>query len=110
MPGHEEGEDFMELFDRKGYWQDDHRPSSWGDPQVALREVRFWQVFEACLDGLPRNQARVFMMREFVDMDSQEICTAVDITVSNLNVMLHRARLRLSECLKLRWIENGDRE
>lgn len=104
----EEDEDFSELFDRKGFWQADERPVAWGNPEAALREGQFWRVFEACLDNLPGNQARVFMMREFIELDSHEICETVGITVSNLNVLLHRARLRLRECLENRWFMEGE--
>lgn len=103
----EEEEDFSELFDSKGFWQTDERPVAWGNPEASLREGQFWLVFEACLENLPGNQARVFMMREFVELDSHEICATVGITVSNLNVMLHRARLRLRECLENRWFAEG---
>lgn len=105
----EEGEDFSELFDPRGHWQKDERPANWGNPQDSLRQNQFWTVFEVCLDGLPGNQARVFMMKEFVELDAHEICSAVGITTSNLNVMLHRSRLRLRECLENRWFMKEER-
>lgn len=103
----EEDEDFSELFDARSFWQADERPAAWGDPEAAMRGQQFWQVFETCLEHLPGQQARVFMMREFIEMESDEICTAVGISVSNLNVMLHRARLRLRECLENHWFAPG---
>lgn len=105
----EEDEDFTTLFDRSGHWQADERPASWGNPHESLRESQFWQVFEACLENLPGRQARVFMMREFVELESDEICAAVGVSVSNLNVMLYRARVRLRECLENRWFLDGER-
>ncbi|HJV27069.1 MAG TPA: RNA polymerase factor sigma-70 [Aromatoleum sp.] len=105
----EEDEDFSALFDRRGYWQTDSHPAAWGNPQESLREQQFWRVFETCLDGLPPNQARVFMMREYIELESNEICTAVGVTTSNLNVMLYRARMRLRECLEMRWFADGER-
>lgn len=105
---HEEGEDFSELFDKKGFWQVDERPAIWGNPEAAMREGQFWRVFEACLENLPGHQAQVFMMREFIELDSNEICAAVGITVSNLNVMLHRSRLRLRTCLESQWFLTGE--
>ncbi len=104
----EEAEDFSELFDRKGFWQADEKPATWGNPQSALHQNQFWAVFEACLEGLPGNQARVFMMKEFVELDSAEICTAVGITTTNLNVMLHRSRMRLRMCLEKTWFLKGE--
>lgn len=60
-------------------------------------------MLEVCLDGMPPAQARVFMMREFMGFESDEICTTVSVSSSNLFVLLHRARLRLRECLNQRW-------
>lgn len=104
----EEGEDFSELFDKKGFWQEDEKPASWGNPQASLHQHQFWKVFEICLEGLPGNQARVFMMKEFVELDTSEICRTVGITTTNLNVMLHRSRLRLRECLENHWFAKGE--
>ena len=103
MTADQEDEDLDELFDRKGFWQPDERPGRWNGADNAVEDAQFWRVFEACLENLPGKQARVFMMREFVEMESHEVCEAVGITVSNLNVILYRARLRLRECLENRW-------
>lgn len=105
----DEGEDFSELFDHRGHWQADERPATWGNPHNALHQNQFWKVFDACLEGLPGNQARVFMMKEFVELETHEICTTVGITTTNLNVMLHRSRLRLRECLENNWFLKGER-
>jgi RNA polymerase sigma-70 factor (ECF subfamily) len=105
----EESEDFLAWFDHKGFWKPDERPAGWGDPEASLREGQFWRVFEACLEGLPARQARVFMMREFVELDADEICASLGISVSNLHVILHRARLRLRECLENRWFLGSER-
>ncbi len=99
----EEEADLGELFDQNGVWRRDERPTAWCNPEAAAREKDFWQVFEACLQHLPGQQARVFMSREFVGMDSEEICEALGISSSNLHVMLYRARLRLRECLENNW-------
>ena len=104
----EEEEDFAALFDQRGHWTADSQPSPWMDPEGATHNKQFWKVFEACLDHLPGKQARIFMMREFVEMETREICDALGITVSNCNVMLHRARLRLRECLSGNWFSVGE--
>lgn len=95
------------LFDTRGAWRDEERPQHWGDPESDFGKAEFWKVFTACLDGLPPRQARVLMMREFVELDAEEICATVGITVTNLHVTLHRARLRLRECLENRWFAGG---
>lgn len=101
----QEEDDLNELFDRKGFWQPDERPGRWNGPDSAVEDQQFWRVFEACLSHLPDQQARVFMMREFIELDSNEVCKEVGITPNNLHVTLYRARLRLRECLETRWFQ-----
>jgi len=103
----DEEADLTELFNARGMWETDERPATWGNPTETLQDKQFWKVFEACLEGLPGLQARVFMMREYVGLDSHEICAEAGITATNLNVMLHRSRLRLRECLENRWFVRG---
>ncbi|MCO1334351.1 RNA polymerase factor sigma-70 [Microbulbifer sp. OS29] len=101
--GDREEHDHDELFDQTGHWQKDEKPKRWADPESAIYDKHFWRIFEACLSHLPSRQAQIFMMREFIELESHEICAAVEISVSNLNVTLHRARLRLRECLEDNW-------
>lgn len=103
----EEGDSTPALFDQRGHWKPEEQPADWGVPDLALHDEQFWRVFETCLDGLPARQGRAFMMREFVGLDSDEICTTIGISTSNLHVLLHRARLRLRECLENKWFDGG---
>ena len=48
-------------------------------------------------------QGRLFMMREWLELDTEEVCKALAISPTNLWVMLHRARLRLRECMQMNW-------
>lgn len=99
----DEGGVFAALFDARGHWHGDATPSGWQEPEASLRDSQFWRVFEACLDGLPERSARVFMMREFVGLETEEICNALALSRTNLHVLLHRARLRLRACLENNW-------
>lgn len=99
---------FMDaLFKSNGHWHQAERPTSWSGPQGAVQSEHFWRVFDACLNGLPEKQARVFMMREFIELESEEICEQLALTTSNLHVILYRARLRLRECLENSWFETA---
>lgn len=105
----EDEDNLDELFNARGLWQVHERPANWSQLEKSVEDDHFWVVFETCLSGLPENQARLFMMREFLELDSAEICTTLGITTSNLHVMLYRARLRLRECLENRWFLEGER-
>jgi RNA polymerase sigma-70 factor, ECF subfamily len=78
-------------------------PAAWGAPEATLEQKDFFRVLEICLEKLPAQTARVFMMREWLDLDTEEICKELGLSTSNLWVLLYRARLRLRECLDLNW-------
>jgi RNA polymerase sigma-70 factor (ECF subfamily) len=78
-------------------------PADWGNPEQDLSRDQFFAVLEACTDKLPPVQGRLFLMREWLELSSDEICKALALTPTNLYVQLHRARLRLRECLELNW-------
>ena len=102
-------EAFESLFKSSDHWTREARPTDWGDPEEALRQKYFWEVFDACLNHLPENTARVFMMREFLEFETAEICQELGITTSNCNVILHRARNGLRKCLQGSWFSAGER-
>lgn len=99
---------FDTLFKTNGHWLPDHRPAAWADPAEALAQQQFWAVFDACLDHLPAATGRVFMMREFLDLDIDEICRELAISSSNCYVILHRARHQLRGCLTRTWFGPGE--
>lgn len=91
------------LFAEDGHWRE--FPAQWGSPAKAFEESRFWSAFELCLQRLPARTAKVFTMREVMEMTTDEICQELDITTTNCWVMLHRARLMLRECLEMTWFD-----
>ncbi len=91
------------LFERDGHWRAEARPGRWADPEASYEQQQFWRAFEACLDHLPAKTARVFMMREILGLETDEICKETGISTSNCWVVLHRARLALRTCLESSW-------
>jgi RNA polymerase sigma-70 factor (ECF subfamily) len=79
------------------------QPADWGDPEQELNSRQFFLVLEACTEHLPPAMGRIFLMREWLELSSDEICKELALTPTNLYVQLHRARLRLRECLELNW-------
>ena len=96
---------FDALFDERRHWKPSERPASWGDPEQSLEDAQFWRVFDACLERLPSNTARVFMMREFLGFETDEICKELALSASNCWVILHRARMALRLCLESQWFQ-----
>ena len=91
---------FEQRFDDAGSWT---RPPLPVDAEVYAAEVR--QGIDGCLDRVPTNQRMAFVLREIEGMDTEEICKILEITSTNLGVLLHRVRNRLRECLEAKGIE-----
>lgn len=89
-----------------GHWS--RKPSQWAcDPSTLSENQEFWGVFEECLGHLPDALAQAFVLREMEQCQPAVVCESLSISASNLWIRLHRARLRLRECLENNWFE-GD--
>ena len=49
----------------------------------------------------------IFMMREVLGIETDEICKELAITATNCWVLLYRARMSLRACLEERWFAIG---
>ena len=78
-------------------------PQHWQTPAESLQRMQFFKVLEACMDALPGQLGRVFLMREWLELDTEAICQELSITPTNVWKMLSRARLRLRQCLQWQW-------
>jgi RNA polymerase sigma-70 factor (ECF subfamily) len=92
-------DDWLEsLYDATGHWKD--TPGRWGaDPAALLERREFWEAFESCRQSLPERLREVLSLRLLDDVPAGEVCRALGITATNLWTLLHRARLRLWDCL-----------
>lgn len=91
---------FEQRYNKNGYWSNPPRPV---DAAVFDREVR--KGIEDCLETVPRKQRMAFVLREVEEMESEEICNILEVTRTNLGVLLHRVRNRLRECLETKGFE-----
>jgi RNA polymerase sigma-70 factor (ECF subfamily) len=60
---------------------------------------------QECLETTPERQRLAFTLREIEELETTEICKIMDITATNLGVMLFRARNRLRECLESKGVQ-----
>ena len=86
---------FESRFDGNGKWV---RPPA--DLERLLLSKEIGEVIQVCMEDLPVNQREVFVLREVEGLGTTEICKILDVSVTNLGVLIHRARTRLRECLE----------
>lgn len=95
-----------QFFDRAEHFK--KQPSQWiPDPSKLLEKKEFWDIFYKCSEKLPKTTSDAFLLREIEKMNSKEICQVLGISLSNLWILLHRARLHLRQCLEINWFENN---
>ncbi|EMI22724.1 RNA polymerase sigma-24 related protein [Rhodopirellula maiorica SM1] len=98
----EVGDPLDRMFDSKGHWRRNVH-STLLQPLQSIEREEFWPILRRCLQDLPNRQADAFTLREIDEFRTKEICKQLSISPSNLWVLLHRARLRLANCMKTRW-------
>jgi RNA polymerase sigma-70 factor (ECF subfamily) len=88
---------FESRFDDNGRWAkppaDLHRIMESKELGVAITD---------CLEGLPVAQRSVFVFREMEGLETPEVCKILEVSVTNMNVLMFRARNRLRECIEAR--------
>jgi len=89
---------FESRFDENGSWSQPPRA-----PDVALEAKETRQEISDCLEAAPPNQRLAFVLREVEGLSSDEICKILEVSSTNLGVMLFRLRNRVRECLEAKW-------
>lgn len=70
------------------------------DPQQFVESAETMTLIQKCIDALPLNQRMAFCLREIDDHGTTDICNILEVTVTNLGVLLYRAKNRLRECIE----------
>jgi len=89
---------FEARFDETSSWS---RPPRGPEDDLFAKEAR--GEIGNCLETVPDRQRLAFILREVEGLETEEISKILDASVTNLGVMLFRARNRLRECLEDKW-------
>jgi RNA polymerase sigma-70 factor (TIGR02943 family) len=88
----------------RGQWLEGKAPHSHSLlPEGELEHAELVEFIGLCIKNLPPQLAAAFVMKMIDEEDSDTICKELGITASNLWVMLHRARLKMRDCLEKKW-------
>lgn len=84
-------------FDETGRWR--NPPSQWEEttPDRLLTGQELQDCINHVLSGLPQLQQAIFMLNDVEGEKSSEICNILEVSASNMRVLLHRARTKLFE-------------
>ncbi|MFY0713861.1 sigma-70 family RNA polymerase sigma factor [Seonamhaeicola sp. NFXS20] len=94
-------------------YKDDETEGDWLEERVAdpydktaedtMQNSELGEAIYNCLDKLPKKQAEIFKMKTIQGFETEVICNELNITASNLWVIIHRARTAMASCLKENW-------
>ncbi len=94
---------FYEDGKNKGKWIEERAPSTWDDAEAQIENEELKSALDLCIDNLPEKYKSVFILKTIDNYETEEICNELDISSSNLWVIIHRARIQLRECLEGNW-------
>ena len=98
---------FYEDGEQKGNWLEERVPQNWDNSAAKdIENTELGEALKDCIDGLPDKYRIVFQLKTVQKYETEEICNELDITPSNLWVIVHRARTQLRKCMEDNWFKN----
>mgnify|MGYP001140647482 FL=1 len=100
---------------RMSYNSDTETEGDWLEERVAdpydmtaedtIENTELGLAIHKCLSKLPKKQAKVFKMKTLLNYETEAICNELNITASNLWVIIHRARTTMASCMEENWFK-----
>jgi len=95
---------FYDSGENEGSWIEERVPQSWqSQTEKNIENDELKSQIDVCIDKLPEKYAMVFRMKTINGFETEDICKELQITPSNLWVMIHRARTQLRGCMEENW-------
>lgn len=93
-------------FNEEGSWLQERSPKDWNEDEAELLDnLEFREILLKCLDDLPGNWNASVRLKYLLNKSGEEICQELQITPTNLWQIVHRAKLRLRECVENNWFK-----
>jgi len=90
---------------KDGSWINEHAPTSWDEEILKDEDGVLMELLQYCISLLAPKMAASFSLKTLEEISTADICKELDISESNLWVLLHRARLQLRECVENKWLK-----
>ncbi len=95
-----QGSDGME-----GHWILERAPKDWQQATNSpMHQEEFQDIMALCLSLLPEKWRAVFVLKVMEEIESDKVCKEIGCSAANFWVILHRARLKLRECIENKWL------
>lgn len=92
--------------DQEGSWMEEQvSDADTSSADFPIENEELGQAILLCLESINPKHAEIFKMKTMQDYDNEVICKEMEITSSNLWVIIHRARTALANCLDQSWFK-----
>ena len=100
-----ENQSFLNFFDDNESWNKNKKPHQWKNESDShlLDDEEFRTVLKECLNALPEQWNICVKLKYLMEKKGEEICQELDITPSNFWQIIHRAKLKLRDCIENNW-------
>ena len=96
------------FFSQNDEWNKDKRPLNWqNDETHLLDDIEFIEILNYCLEHLPGKFNTVIKMKYYSEKNPEEICQELEISSTNMWQIMHRAKLKLRDCIENGWFKNN---
>jgi len=94
-------------FDNKMDWKENKKPQNWAeDEKHLLDDHDFQEILKQCLDHLPEKWNTCVKLKYLSEKNGEEICQEIGISTTNFWQIVHRAKLKLRDCIETNWLKN----
>lgn len=84
-----------------GHWKNERVPHEWDTEQSDwANDEEFIRILKQCIAFLPEKWQAVFSLKHVEEISTSDICKELEISDSNLWVILHRTRLQVRQCIE----------
>ncbi|MBL8033721.1 MAG: sigma-70 family RNA polymerase sigma factor [Leptospiraceae bacterium] len=93
--------DDEDYFGEDRHWEMSRAPRAWEkSPLESLEDRELQNYLYDCISRLPTTMKAAVVLRELEQQATGEICKQLEVSATNLNVILYRARMHLRACLE----------
>ncbi len=84
-----------------GHWRKSGAPDNWKkNAEKLIENEELAEALQKCLGHLPYQWRSSFFLKKIDEESTENVCKELEIPASNVWIILHRARLKLRECLE----------
>jgi RNA polymerase sigma-70 factor (ECF subfamily) len=95
------------FFNENGDWITEKQPKDWpGSESNLLDDAAFRHIMNKCIENLPAKWNALVKMKFLDEKETSTICQELEISTTNMWQIMHRAKLKLRECLEINWFKN----